>query len=112
MTYPQPSAPDAFERFHTANPHVYTVMVNLARQWVNRTKRGKLGFRMLWERARWEIAMTTVDDLYKLNDHYCPYYARLIMYLEPDLDQLFDLRACQADNWLQGYIARGKGTTP
>jgi hypothetical protein len=99
----------AFERFHAENPHVYWLMVMLARQWVERTGRGKLGAQMLLERARWEIAMRTSDPEYKMNNNWGAYYARLIMYQEPDLDGLFDLRASEADWWLQDFISRHKG---
>jgi hypothetical protein len=85
----------AFEEFHKLNPHVYRILVRLARRWL-RTGRQK-----------GSIAMSTTDDEYKLNDHYKAFYARLIMWREPDLDGLFDLRAAEADVWLQDLIARG-----
>lgn len=94
-----------FDRFHAENPVVYKVLVHLAREWVLRTGRRKLGIASLFERARWEIALMTSDPDYKLNNNWRAYYARLIMYREPDLDELFTLRASEADEWLNGLIA-------
>lgn len=93
---------NAFERFHTANPRVYEVLVRLAREWVGRTGRHKLGIATLYERTRWEIALATSDPDFKLNNNFRAYYARLIMLREPDLDGLFDLRASEADEWIAG----------
>jgi hypothetical protein len=92
----------AFDRFHANNPHVYKTLVALARQWVSRTGRSKLGIATLFERARWEIAVTTVGDDFRLNNSHRAYYARLIMLREPDLAGLFDLRASEADQWIAG----------
>lgn len=91
-----------FDDFHTANPHVYQVLVALARQWVTSTGRNKLGIGALYERARWEIALSTGDADYKLNNNYRAFYARLIMRQEADLAGLFDVRTSEADVWIAG----------
>lgn len=91
-----------FEEFHTDNPIVYEVLVSLAGQWVAATGRRKLGIGALFERARWDIALVTGDPDFKLNNNYRAYYARLIMRQERHLAGLFDLRASEADEWLQG----------
>lgn len=96
------SISDKFEQFHTENPRVYTTLVRLAREWINRTGRQKLGIKTLYERARWEIALATSDPDYRLNNNYTAYYARLIMHQEPDLDGMFDLRVSEADQWIEG----------
>jgi hypothetical protein len=96
---------DRFERFHARNPRVYQTLVRLAREWVARFGGHKLGIANLYERARWEIALATSDPDYKLNNSYTPYYARLIMLQEPDLDGLFNLRESEADEWLANRTA-------
>ena len=96
---------DKFVEFHRENPHVYRVLVSLAREWVARSGNHKLGIKTLYERARWEIAMTTSDDDYKLNNTWTAFYARLIMQQEPDLAGLFDLRASEADEWIAQLVA-------
>ena len=83
----------AFWEFHNNNPHVYEVLCSLARQWFGRFGAGKLGVKMLFERARWEVAMTTKDpNGFKLNNNHTAFYARLIMSNEPDLAGVFNLR--------------------
>ena len=112
MTHPQastipaprqgisPTIAQRFVEFHTASPDVYQALVALARQWLSNTGRKKLGIKTLFERARWELALTTSDPDFKLNNNYAPYYARLVMRQEPDLDGMFDLRKSEADDWL------------
>lgn len=83
----------AFWNFHNANGHVYTMLCTLARRWMSVHGKGKLGIGMLFERARWEIAMTTHStDGFKLNNNHRAFYARLIMDNEPDLAEAFALR--------------------
>ncbi|AII28198.1 hypothetical protein VC74_gp72 [Mycobacterium phage Sparky] len=95
---------ERFEQFHAANPVVYVTLVRLAREWVRRTGRRKLGIKTLYERARWEIALATNDPDYKLNNNYTAFYARLIMARCPDLHDMFDLRASEADAWITTYM--------
>ena len=102
--------PNEFAVFYYRNADVYYLLVALARDWQRATGRGKLGMRMLWERMRWDISMTTtvVDESdYKFNDHFPPYYARVIMHFEQDLDGMFDIRSSDADIWLADFIQRG-----
>lgn len=95
---------ERFEAFHAENPHVYQVLVRLAREWVAATDRRKLGVKTLYERARWEIAVDTRDADYRLNNNYTPFYARLIMWQERDLCDMFDMRWSEADEWILGKI--------
>jgi hypothetical protein len=83
----------AFWAFHAANPHVYVVLCRLAREWIAVHGEGKLGAKMLFERARWDIAMETRDASgFKLNNNHTAFYARLMMKHEPDLADVFNLR--------------------
>jgi hypothetical protein len=93
------SATERFEKFHTDNPRVYATLVMLARQWIDRTGHSKLGVATLYERARWDIAISTNDPNFKLNNDHRAFYARLIMLQEPDLAGLFKLRRSEADAW-------------
>lgn len=95
-----PTITDRFESFHRDNPKVYETLVRLAREWINRTGRRKLGIATLFERARWELSLATSDPEFKLNNTYRAYYARLLMAQEPDLAGLFDCRASEADDWI------------
>ncbi len=82
---------DAFWRFHSENPHVYRLLVKLAREW-KQTTGDKLGIAALFERARWEHRMITRGDEYVMNNNYKPFYSRLIMAQERDLRGIFNLR--------------------
>lgn len=99
------SIAERFEAFHRENPHVYRTLVRLAREWVNSTGRHKLGIKTLYERARWDIAIATSAPDFKLNNNFTAFYARLIQKQEPDLDGLFNVRASEADAWLEGRVA-------
>ena len=81
----------AFWKFHRANPHVYALLVRLAREWKDQTGR-KLGIKALFERARWEYSVRTTDTAPALNNNHTAFYARLIMEREKDLDGIFNLR--------------------
>lgn len=96
---------EQFEQFHTDNPDVYRILVQLAHQWITRTGSRKLGIATLYERTRWQIAVATSDPNYKLNNNFRAFYARLIMCREPALAGMFDLRESVADEWLAGYVA-------
>lgn len=91
---PARSSRERFERFDEANPHVYKKLLALARRaaYRNGERRGRLGFRCLWENLRWFYYVETDEAMPKLNDHYCPYYARKLMEESSDLHGLFELR--------------------
>jgi hypothetical protein len=82
----------AFWRFHRANPHVLVLLTTLLQE--ARTKGKRVGIRLLWERLRWALEVETVrgDEEPKLNDHYPPYYARLLMAQDPELQGYFEVR--------------------
>ena len=95
----------AFENFHAANPHVYDTLVFFARQWTA-TGRTKLGVAMLVERARWDLSIRTEsEDEYKIANAHRAFYARLIMWREPDLRGLFNISPSVADDWIAAIIA-------
>jgi hypothetical protein len=83
-----------FEAFHKRNPFVYDKFCELARRWIGRRGKEKLGMKMLFEVVRWEVYMTTDDPAseFKLCNDYHSRYARLIMAQEPDLHGIFELR--------------------
>lgn len=94
------STPERFEHFHRHNPAVYGVIVQKAREW-RAADNGKLGMSLLFGMVRWVLALQTKGDPYRINDHYVPYYSRLVMWQEPDLADLFDLRSAEEpDAWI------------
>jgi len=96
---------ERFADFHAKSPEVYAALVKLAREWVFHTRRNRLGIATLYERARWELALTTSDADFKLNNDYRAFYARLIMHQEPDLAGLFATRTSEADGWLPEQVS-------
>jgi hypothetical protein len=79
-----------FEAFHAANPHVYDHLRRLALD--ARRKGRQMGIKALYEVLRWQYAMATTDDDYKLNNSYTSFYARLLMEREPELAGYFETR--------------------
>lgn len=100
LSPPPETLAQRFVAFHAESPEVYRTLCILARQWVQRTGRHRIGIATLYERARWELAMSTCDPDFKLNNSYRAYYARLIMAQEHDLRGLFETRSSDADDWL------------
>lgn len=88
---------DAFATFHNENPHVYDVLVQLTREYVDRTGQDQCGLSLVYGRARWELAIRTTDPKFALNNNFMAFYARMIMTREPDLKGVFRLRRSAAD---------------
>ena len=80
----------AFERFHAANPHVYQALRTAALHAVARGR--KVGMKAIYERVRWEYAVETREEPYKLNNNYTAHYARLLMESVPELHGYFETR--------------------
>lgn len=94
-----------FEQFHQDNPHVYDVLVSLARTWKRRTGRSTMAIASLFEVARWEVSMSTNSPDYKISNDHKPFYARLIMLQEPDLQDAFVIKESEADEWMSARLA-------
>ena len=85
------TAADQFAHYDAVNPHVYHALVRLARGLVANGRR-RFGIGMLFEVLRWETAMSTTGDDFKLNNNHRSRYARLIMATCPDLANVFETR--------------------
>lgn len=94
MTNTLQNRAEKFKNFHEANPHVYDLLVANARLVKKHTKRW--GIRNLWEKLRWDYAtQVTVTPLkgdYKLNDHYPPFYARMMIRDFPEFEGWLEIR--------------------
>jgi len=83
---------DAFYAFHEANPHVYRMLVQMARKLKSRGIE-HYSIRKLWHVMEWEyIFKVSPNSDFRLNNNYTSRYARLIMEQEPDLDGFFEVR--------------------
>lgn len=77
--------------FHYANPQVYYELRSLALKLVAKGHTtGAIG--MLFEVVRWNRALRTTDEDFKLNNNYRAYYARLLAINEKKLANFFKLR--------------------
>jgi hypothetical protein len=85
------SIDERFVVFHRTNPAVYDELVRLARE------ARALGFeqysvKTLIEVVRWQSALETAGDPFKINNSYASRYARLIKSREADLADFFFTR--------------------
>ena len=84
-----------FKIYHEENPHVYEGFEKYAKQLAN-TKVSVLSANRIYERMRWESDISG-NDLFKLNNNYKAYYARLFMYKHPNI-QKFHTRKLNKEN--------------
>ena len=77
--------------FHNANPHVCRLCIRFAYEFKD-AGHSKCSIKLLYERVRWEIAVSTKTKDFKLNNNHHSYYARLIMLQEPALRGFFRIR--------------------
>ncbi len=83
---------DAFVAFHCANPQVYQTLRRMA---LAMRRRGvkQFGIAALFEVLRYENALRTSGEEFKLNNNYRSFYARLLMEQESELDGFFETRS-------------------
>lgn len=82
---------DAFLKFHQANPHVYDKLLELSMLLKNHG-RNKYSINGLFEVLRWQQALATKGDAFKLNNNYRALYARMLMQNHQALADFFDVR--------------------
>ncbi len=87
---------EQFEAFHQDNPHVYLALVRLAMDLVRRGVR-QYSINGLFEILRWQYALQTRGEPYRLNNNYRALYARLLMREVPALDGFFETRARRSE---------------
>jgi hypothetical protein len=86
---------ERFRAFHKANPHVYRVIVKIARE-LKASGLKVCGMRLIFCRLRWLYAIRTQGDPFKLNDHYVALYSRKVMNENEDLTGFFRCRVRRA----------------
>jgi hypothetical protein len=87
----------AFHEFHKEHPEVLDFLVDEIRLRIAHGNRA-FSFQSLWSYARWKLEVDKgPDDTFKMNDHLCPFYARAIIILHPELNGLAELRPAKAD---------------
>jgi hypothetical protein len=81
-----------FVSFHNSNLHVYRQIVDQARAFRKKRPQGVIGIALIYNLMRWENALSTVGDKYKLRNDFMPFYARLVMVKNPDLKGVFKVK--------------------
>lgn len=87
----------AFVKFHNENPEIFLRLRSLALK-TRRAGRDRYSIRTLYHVLRWEHSLETTDKSYKLNNNHTPFYARLLMKTEKELDGFFETRQAIADD--------------
>lgn len=75
-----------FEEFHSLNPQVWKLFIRFAVQMI-RAGHTTLSTSLIGERIRWETYVVTRDpnSVFKINNNYKAYYARMFMARFPSL---------------------------
>ena len=82
--------------FHRANPEVWRLFRRFAGEALS-AGRERFGARMIGERIRWFTSIETAGCEYKVNDHFWPYYARLLMLTDERFAEVFERRDAHFD---------------
>ena len=85
------SLEERFEAFHRLNPHIYQELVGRGLALREKGIR-RFGIAALFEAMRYDVAVRTGGDTYKLNNNYKAFYARLIMSNVVALKDFFETR--------------------
>ena len=80
-----------FARFHAANPHVFRALESLAMQLYRAGARG-FGVKLLVEQLRWQYAIATSGDTFRINNNWPSRYARMLVETHPELRGVIELR--------------------
>jgi len=82
------------QKYDAENPVVYMLFKEYAEQ-IKSTGRAHFGAKAIFERIRWEMALQTYSDEFKLNNNYTAYYARKLMAELPYFDGFFRIRGIE-----------------
>lgn len=85
------SIQERFNAFHRANPHVFRALRSLCLG-MKRRGHNQWSIKAAFEIIRWQYAMQTTDNDFKLNNNYHALYARKIMADVPELRGFFETR--------------------
>lgn len=87
---------EGFKVFHRENPSVYDELRKLALKLRDKGIR-RWGMKGLFEVLRWQRAIETSGDEFKLNNNYTAFYSRLLMENEQQLIDFFETRISRID---------------
>lgn len=79
---------DKFEKYHKDNPHVYSLFKKYAFQLINSGVR-RFGSKLIIERIRYETAIETKSEDFKISNNHTCYYSRLFALQYPEYKKVF-----------------------
>ena len=91
MLKKQLSAQEKFEDYHASHPEVADLLEELALDAKTNGYR-KMGICMLFEVARWRFHIENRKGEFKLPNSHKPFYSRLLMARNPELEGFFETR--------------------
>jgi len=97
----KPKAVQKFEQFHMKHPRVYRAFKKKALDLIGKKPTRVISGRMIFESVRYDIFIQNDDEeLYKLNNNYCPAYIRMFVKEYPAYDGLIPTKESVYDNWI------------
>lgn len=88
-----------FLEFYRTHPEVYDQFLKKTRE-AKQKRRSGVGSRMIWELVRWELW----EMARNLNNNHAPYYSRLVMERNKDLQGIFQIRDKNFDTKLEALV--------
>lgn len=88
---------ERFEAFHSQNPQVYAAYRSLAFQLLGQGVK-RYGISGLTEILRWQFALQTKGDSFRINNDYRSRYVRMLVKNHPELDGFFEFRQLRERN--------------
>jgi hypothetical protein len=96
-----------FWDFHREHPSIYALFDRFTREALRR--RDRLGISLITERIRWETAVVSSGDEFKINNNFRAYYARLWMRNNPQFGRAFETRRLLAGRESEALRLRPHG---
>jgi hypothetical protein len=87
----RPSIQEQFESFHADNPRVWELYKRFALELVGKGRK-RYGISMITERIRWETAISTNGEEFKISNNFRSRYARKLMSEVPELAGMFRIK--------------------
>ena len=85
-----------FMAFHEKNPRVYEWFVRFANEALD-AGRPRYSARTILHRLRWYTDIETDGDDFKINDHWSPFYSRMLAKEDERFSDFFEFRGAAAD---------------
>lgn len=101
LEMPKPKKVEKFERFHAKHPRVYKAFRAKALKLIGKKPTRVISGRMIFEAVRYDIFVQHDDEeLYKMNNDYCPAYIRLFIKDHPAHEGLIRTKQSIFDDWI------------